>query len=71
MLPTYNRIGTVTIGNDGSFELRLRNEYKYDWTTDDVKLQYIDADGNIYEKVFDNLRAVYSSVGTIILEPLN
>ena len=69
MLPTYNRIGTVTIGDSGQFELRLRNEYKYDWVTDDVKFQYIDANGVVYEKTFGSLSALKASLGgQIILE---
>lgn len=65
--PTYNRIGTVTISDQGKFELRLRSEYRYDWNTDDVKFQYV-ADGVVYEKVFGSLSALNSSSGPIILE---
>ena len=67
MLPTYNRIGTITIGAQGAFELRLRSEYLYDWSTDDVKLQYVDGD-MVFEKTFTSLSALYSSTGPIILE---
>ena len=70
MLPTYNRIGTMAIGDAGSFELRLRSEYKYDWTTDAVKLQYIDGAGKIYEKTYASLSALKTAIeSTIILEP--
>ena len=69
MLPTYNRIGTVTVGESGQFELRLRSEYKYDWVTDDVKFQYIDENGVVYEKTFSSLSALKASLGgQIILE---
>ena len=72
MLPTYNRIGTVTVGASGQFELRLRSEYKYDWATDDVKFQFTDDNGVIYEKTFDSLSALTASLGgQIILEPVN
>ena len=68
--PTYNRIGTVSVNGNGAFELRLRSEYKYDWSTDNVKLQFIDDAGEVYEKVFDSISALYSSLGNpIILEP--
>lgn len=74
MEPTYNRIGTVTIGNAGVFELRLRGEYRYDWLTDNVKLQYVDPDGNIYEKSFSSLSALYSTLQSadsiVILQPV-
>jgi hypothetical protein len=71
MLPTYNRIGTVTISATGQFELRLRSEYKYDWATDDVKFQFTDENGVIYEKTYDSLSALNASLnGQIILEPV-
>lgn len=67
--PTYNRIGTVTISDQGNFELRLRSEYKYDWNTDNVKFQYVEG-GVTYEKTFGSLNALNSSTGPIILEPV-
>lgn len=69
MKPTYNRIGTVTVGQNGEFELRLRKEYKYDWTTDAVKFQFTEG-GVVYEKEFASLSALYSSLtsGPVILE---
>ena len=69
VLPTYNRIGTVTITENGAYELRLRSEYRYDWNTDDVKFQFV-ADGVKYEKTFSSLSALNSSTGPIILEPV-
>ncbi len=70
MEPTYNRIGVVTIGQNGEFELRLRKEYKYDWSTDGVKFQYSDANGVVYEARFSSLSALTASLanGAIILE---
>lgn len=71
VFPTYNRIGTVTIAEAGGFELRLREEYEYDWSTDDVKFQYVAEDGTKYEKVYGSLSALYSSLGSpVILEPV-
>ena len=70
MKPTYNRIGTVTVGQNGQFELRLRKEYKYDWTTDAVKFQFTGG-GVVYEKEFISLNSLYetqNSNTTIILE---
>lgn len=69
MKPTYNRIGTVSVGHDGQFELRLRKEYKYDWTTDAVKFQF-SKDGVIYEKEFTSLNSLTASLalGPVILE---
>lgn len=71
-LPSYNRIGTVAIKQeDGTFELRLRSEYEYAWATGNVKFQYTDANGNIYEKTFMSLASLYATLNTneeIILE---
>ena len=68
--PTYNRIGAVSITEGGKFELRLRSEYRYDWNTDNVKLQFTDTNGTKHEKVFDSIAALYASLNNpIILEP--
>ena len=48
--PTYNRIGAVSITEGGKFELRLRSEYRYDWNTDNVKLQFTDTNGQSTKK---------------------
>lgn len=69
MKPTYNRIGTVTVRQNGQFELRLRKEYKYDWTTDAVKFQFTVGDV-VYEKEFSSLSSLHTSLslGAVILE---
>ena len=69
MEPTYNRIGTVSVSNNGKFELRLRSEYRYDWMTDRVKFQYVE-DGVIYEASFTNLNSLNDFSGPIILDPI-
>ena len=71
MLPTYNRIGTVAVNEDGNFEIRLRSEYKYDWNLDNVKFQFTDEDGNIYEKEYDSLEDLYTDRNTIVLKKIS
>lgn len=72
MEPTYNRIGTVSVSDEGRFALRLRSEYEYDWNTDNVKFQFVDEAGNVYEKTFGSLGALDMSLSSpIILEPVN
>ena len=71
MLPTYNRIGTVAVNADGNFEIRLRSEYKYDWNLDNVKFQFTDEDGNIYEKEYDSLDDLYADRNTIVLKKIS
>ena len=67
VLPTFNRIGVITINGNGSYELHLRKEYRYNWTTDDVKLQYISG-GVTYEAVFNSLSELYGATD-ILLTP--
>lgn len=73
-LPSYNRIGTVAVEQaDGTFELRLRTEYEYAWATGNVKFQFTDANGKIYEKTFTSLASLYTTLNMneeIILEML-
>lgn len=67
VLPTYNRIGVITIENEGNYALHMRGEYKYNWTTDDIKLQYV-SDGVTYEAVYDSLSELYGATN-ILLTP--
>ena len=71
-LPSYNRIGTIAVEDAaGTFELRLRSEYEYSWNTGNVKFQYTDENGKIYEKTFTSLSALYDILTTndvVILE---
>ena len=53
----------MTIGADGRYELHLRGEYRYNWNTDDIKLQYVETAGGVervYEAAFDSLAELYS-----------
>lgn len=68
VLPTFNRIGVMSINGNGIYELFLRKEYKYNWTTDDVKLQYV-SDGVVYEKQFESLSELFSNPD-ILLTPV-
>lgn len=69
VLPIFNRIGVMTINAGGNYELRLRKEYNYNWTTDDVKLQYVSG-GVTYEAVFDSLSELYENKD-ILLTPVS
>lgn len=71
---TYNRIGTISVtGNDGSFALRLRKEYNFGWNNDQVKFQYADRNGTLYECFYDGLNQIYDDVRAgkpVILRPV-
>lgn len=74
MLPTYNRIGVVTVHDNGEFEIRLRSEYKYDWNLDDIKFQFTDEAGNTYETEYSSLDELYDSIvngESIVLQPVS
>ena len=71
VLPTYSRIGSMTIGQNGQYQLHLRGEYIYNWNTDDIKLQYVEKIGDnetIYEVSFNSLAELYGSKD-ILLTP--
>lgn len=42
-----SRIGVVTVGANGGFELRLRKEYAFNWYTNHVRFHY-EVDGKVY-----------------------
>ena len=72
-LPSYNRIGTIALGDGGQFELRLRSEYKYSWDTGMVKLQYTEGNST-FEKEYYSLSAMYEELESgndILLEEIN
>ena len=65
-IKTYNRIGTVTIGNveqGHNMDIRLRGEYNYSWYNDPVKIQYArttESGTIVYEKTFESLDELYN-----------
>ncbi len=70
MLPTYNRIGAITVTADGMYELHLRSEYIYDWNRDDVKIQFVDPETKkVYEAKYQSLADLFSSPDIVLLPP--
>ena len=68
VLPTYNRIGSMTVKDNGQYELHLRSEYNYNWNTDDIKLQYVETTveggqmvDKVYEAEFESLSDLYAA----------
>lgn len=46
---TGARIGVVTLGQNGQFDLNLRDEYRFDWEDDPIDFYYTDkTDGKVY-----------------------
>lgn len=63
-----SRIGSMTIVSDGSYELRLRKEYEFNWYSDEVELRYEDGGGNVYTATYPNLNTLFGAPD-IVLEP--
>lgn len=63
-----SRIGSMTIVSDGSYELRLRKEYEFNWYSDEVELRYEDGEGNVYTATYPNLNTLFGAPD-IVLEP--
>ena len=56
-----SRIGSMTITQNGKYELRLRKEYQFNWTGDKVELYT--SIGNVY------YRAEFADVSTLVASP--
>ena len=54
------RIGVVTVGAGGSYELTLRAEYTFDWENTPVKFE-CKIDGNEYSSRYDSLKDPFAS----------
>lgn len=66
-----SRIGSVTVTADGSYELRLRKEYAFNWYTDQVQFHY-ELNGKVYHGKAEGgtLSALFDKKD-IILQPEN
>lgn len=61
-----SRIGSVTVTEDGHYELRLRKEYQFNWFSDEVELRYEAIDGSIYHLAIPNLQSLFSSPNVVM-----
>lgn len=61
------RIGVVTVGDNGSFELRLRAEYDFGWNDTPVKFE-CKVGGSEYKASFDSLEAMVAAASAISLQ---
>lgn len=52
------RIGTMNITANGHYALNLRSEYEFDWTDDELELDYI-IGGKVYTAYITNLATLY------------
>lgn len=54
-----SRIGSMVVGDNGQYQLRLRKEYDFTWDGQDDKVQlYIQIGGQYYSASFANLKAL-------------
>ncbi len=61
-----NRIGAVTVTADGTYELRLRKEYEFNWYADEVQLRYTDSNGNVYRATYPSLSNLFASPNIVL-----
>lgn len=61
-----SRIGSITVTNDGQYELRLRKEYTFNWYTDEVEFQYEASDGKTYRKTYQSLANLFESPNVVL-----
>lgn len=62
------RIGSVSVGDDGSYTLQLRSEYSYAWDGDEkIEFHYRDKDRNDYAVEIANLATLFKN-GDVVLE---
>ena len=59
------RIGVVSVGDNGAFELRLRAEYQFTWESTPVKFE-AKVGATEYKAEFTSLKALVSSLGSPI-----
>lgn len=63
------RIGSVNVGENGTFTLNLRSEYSFNWFTDAVEFDYIEpTTKKVYECKVPSLNALYT-MSEIVLTP--
>lgn len=61
-----SRIGSVTIVEDGSYELRLRREYQFNWYSDPVQILY-ETGGEQYTASFQSLSELFGNTDIILM----
>ena len=61
-----SRIGAVTITGDGSYELRLRKEYSFNWDNHNVKFR-CEVGGKVYSVPYPSLAALFKAQNEVVL----
>ncbi len=66
---TYDgtRIGSMTITSDGTYELRLRAEYDFDWNTDEIMFEF-NSNGTHYSAKVSSLANLFAN-RSLVLTP--
>lgn len=61
LVKNNSRIGSMSVTADGSYSLRLRQEYDFIWNDDDIRIDYTAPDGKVYEAEFTSLENLNAS----------
>ena len=62
------RIGSMTIHEDGKYEIRLRAEYDFNWETDKITFEFL-YDGKHYSTEVESVAALMSGSRDLELLP--
>jgi hypothetical protein len=62
------RIGSMTIHENGKYELRLRAEYDFNWETDKITFEFLSA-GKHYSTTVNSVAELMSASHNLVLLP--
>ena len=63
-----SRIGSITVTSDGNYELRLRPEYKFNWSGESIIVAYRDGT-TVYSAKITDLETLFSSTALQLTKP--
>ena len=55
-----SRIGSLSVGDNGEYTLKLRPEYDFNWSDDEFEITYENS-GNYYSKKYNGLNSLFTS----------
>ena len=55
-----SRIGSLSVAGNGEYALKLRPEYDFNWSDDEIEITYENG-GNYYSKKFNGLNSLFAS----------
>ena len=62
-----SRIGSLSVAGNGEYALKLRPEYDFNWSDDEIEITYENG-GNYYSKKFNGLNSLFASPNIQLIE---